>query len=29
LCNGDKLVFSNGAMDGACELGDFVRYDKP
>jgi hypothetical protein len=29
LCNGDKLVFSNGATDGACELGDFVRYDKP
>lgn len=29
LCNGDKFVFSNGATAAACELGDFVLYQKP
>lgn len=29
LCNGDKFVFSNGSTDAACELGDFVLYQRP
>jgi hypothetical protein len=29
MCAGDKLVFENGTLSGACYVGEFTPYTKP